>query len=94
MRHADDKLCPHADPLRGAEAFLDELCENLGVQVGQTSADGLVTIERVTCLAACDKAPMFQLQSGDNIEYHENMTMERTLELVETLRRARKGAAS
>src|SRR5574340_55800 len=79
--------------LRGAEAFLNELCENLGVQVGETSADGLVTIERVTCLAACDKAPMFQLQSGDDIEYHENMTVERTMELVDTLRRARKGAA-
>lgn len=79
--------------LRGAEAFLNELCENLGVQVGETSADGLVTIERVTCLAACDRAPMFQLQSGDDIEYHENMTVERTMELVDTLRRARKGAA-
>jgi NADH-quinone oxidoreductase subunit E len=80
--------------LRGAEAFLNELCENLGVQVGETSADGLVTIEKVMCLAACDKAPMFQLQSGDEIEYHEDMTVERTLELVETLRRARKQAAS
>jgi len=80
--------------LRGAEAFLNELCENLGVQVGETSADGLVTIEKVMCLAACDKAPMFQLQSGDAIQYHENMTVERTMELIETLRRARKGAAS
>ena len=53
--------------LRGAEAFLSELCENLGVRVGETSADGLITIETVTCLAACDKAPMFQLQSADDI---------------------------
>jgi NADH-quinone oxidoreductase subunit E len=80
--------------LRGAEAFLGELCENLGVQVGETSADGLVTIERVTCLAACDKAPMFQLQSGDKIEYHEDMTVERTMELVQTLQRARRQAAA
>jgi NADH-quinone oxidoreductase subunit E len=78
--------------LRGADAFLQELCDNLGVQVGETSADGLVTIEAVTCLAACDKAPMFQLQSADDIEYHENMTVERTMELVKTLQRARKGA--
>ena len=80
--------------LRGAEAFLSELCENLGIQVGETSADGLITIETVTCLAACDKAPMFQLQSADDIEYHENMTVERTMELVRTLQRARKEAAS
>jgi NADH-quinone oxidoreductase subunit E len=79
--------------LRGAEAFLGELCENLGVHVGETSADGLVTIERVTCLAACDKAPMFQLQSRDEIQYHEDMTIERTMELVQTLQRARRQAA-
>jgi NADH-quinone oxidoreductase subunit E len=80
--------------LRGAEAFLGALCENLGIQVGETSADGLITIETVTCLAACDKAPMFQLQSADDIEYHEDMTVDRTLELIQTLKRARKEAAS
>jgi len=79
--------------LRGAEAFLTALCDNLGVRVGETTADGLITVEAVACLAACDKAPMFQLQSRDDIEYHENMTVDRTLELVQTLKRARKEAA-
>ena len=79
--------------LRGAEAFLQELCANLGVRVGETTPDGLITIETVTCLAACDKAPMFQLQSADDIEYHEDMTVDRTMELVQTLRRAHREAA-
>ena len=79
--------------LRGADAFLEELCENLGVRVGETTVDGLITVEAVTCLAACDKAPMFQLQSPGDIEYHENMTVDRTLELVQTLQRARREAA-
>jgi NADH-quinone oxidoreductase subunit E len=79
--------------LRGAEAFLQALCANLGVRVGETTSDGLITIETVTCLAACDKAPMFQLQSADDIEYHEDMTVDRTMELVQTLRRAHREAA-
>ncbi len=74
--------------LRGADKFLEELCGNLGVKVGETTPDGLVTVEAVMCLAACDKAPMFQLQSADGIEYHENMTIDRTMELVEALRKA------
>lgn len=74
--------------LRGADAFLESLCANLGVKVGETTADGLVTIEAVMCLAACDKAPMFQLQSPDGIEYHENMTVDRTMELVEALKKS------
>lgn len=74
--------------LRGADTFLENLCQNLGVKVGETTPDGLVTIEGVMCLAACDKAPMFQLQHGDEVHYHENMTVDRTLELVEALKKA------
>jgi NADH-quinone oxidoreductase subunit E len=72
--------------LRGADKFLDALCQNLGVKVGETSPDGLVTVEAVMCLAACDKAPMFQLQEGDKVTYYENMNVDRTLELVAALK--------
>jgi len=76
--------------LRGADQFLQELCENLHVKVGETTEDGLVTIEEVKCLAGCDKAPLFQIQSENGIEYHENMTVDKTLELVEALRKSGK----
>jgi NADH-quinone oxidoreductase subunit E len=74
--------------LRGADRFLQELCSNLGIQVGETTPDGLVTIEAVMCLAGCDRAPMFQLQSPDGIAYHENMTVDKTMELVEALKKS------
>ena len=38
------------------------------------------------CLAACDKAPMFQLQSGAGLKYYENQTVETALALIEQLR--------
>jgi len=72
--------------LRGAEQFMDNLCSNLGIKVGETTEDGLVTLEAVTCLAACDKAPMFQTQGPDGIKYHENMTVDKTMELVHALK--------
>jgi NADH-quinone oxidoreductase subunit E len=68
--------------LRGADEFLENLCENVGIQVGETTEDSLVTIEAVKCLAGCDHAPMYQVQSPDGIEYHENQTVESTLELI------------
>ena len=74
--------------LRGAEKFLDELCENLGIRVGETTPDGMITVEYVMCLAGCDRAPMFQVQSGEGITYHENQTLESALKLVEELRQA------
>jgi NADH-quinone oxidoreductase subunit E len=73
--------------LRGADKFLEALCSNLGVKVGETTSDGLVTVEAVMCLAGCDKAPMFQLQAGDKLTYYENMTVDKTMELVETLKK-------
>ena len=74
--------------LRGADQFMQALCGNLGIKVGETTPDGMVTLEAVTCLAACDKAPMFQIQGPEGIRYHENMTVDRTMELVEALRAA------
>ena len=69
--------------LRGADQFLTDLCDKLGIEPGGTTSDGLVTVEPVMCLAACDKAPMFQTQGSDGIKYHENMTVEKTLELID-----------
>ena len=73
--------------LRGADKFLEDLCAKLGIEPGGTTPDGLVTVEPVMCLAACDKAPVFQTQGPDGIEYHEHMTVEKTMELVETLKK-------
>ncbi len=73
--------------LRGADQFLTDLCAKLGIEPGGTTPDGLVTVEAVMCLAACDKAPMFQTQGPDGIQYHENMTVEKTMELVEALKK-------
>lgn len=74
--------------LRGADKFMDDLCANLGIKVSETTPDGTVTLEAVTCLAACDKAPMFQTQGPNGIKYHENMTVDRTMELIHTLKNA------
>jgi NADH-quinone oxidoreductase subunit E len=76
--------------LRGAEQFLSELCEKLGIQVGGTTPDGLITVEQVMCLAACDRAPMFQVQTGDGLSYHENQTVESAMRYIESLRKMEK----
>ena len=57
--------------LRGADEFLNNLCGNLGIKVGETTEDGLVTLEAVMCLASCDRAPMVQTQVPDGIKYHD-----------------------
>lgn len=76
--------------LRGADDFLQQLCDQLAIEPGGTTEDGLVTVEPVMCLAACDKAPVFQLQNENGIEYQENMDIGKTMALIDDYRQRRK----
>ena len=76
--------------LRGSQEFLDKLCDELGIAPGETTPDGLITIEEVKCIAACDHAPVLQVQSPEGIEYHEDMTVEMTLGIIDALRESAK----
>lgn len=45
----------------GAYRLRDYVKQKLGVGHGETTADGLFTIEEVECLDACDRAPVVQV---------------------------------
>ena len=71
--------------LKGADGFYHDLLHLLGIEGGDhggTSADGVFTVEHVTCLAACDKAPMLQC----NFHFHENLDMDKVKALIEQWR--------
>jgi NADH-quinone oxidoreductase E subunit len=52
--------------LCGSYRLRDYIKQKLGVGHGETTEDGLFTVEEVECLDACDRAPVLQI--GD--EYH------------------------
>ncbi len=66
----------------GGDAILDRLCAHLGVDPGQTTGDGVVTVEHVECNAACDYAPVVMV----NWEFFDNQTPDTAVDLVDTLR--------
>ncbi|GMQ79049.1 MAG: hypothetical protein BMS9Abin02_1601 [Anaerolineae bacterium] len=70
--------------LRGADEFVDMACEKLGIGVGETTPDGLFSLKTVMCLAACDKAPMLQV----NLKYEEELDEEKFDALISRLRTA------
>jgi NADH-quinone oxidoreductase subunit E len=76
--------------LRGADEFVDYVCQKLGVGIGETTEDGLFTVETVMCLAACDRAPVAQV----NLEYREHLTPETFDQLIHQLREAAGYSAS
>ena len=47
--------------LLGAESLLDHVKERLQIREGETTPDGRFSLGRAECLAACDAAPMVQI---------------------------------
>jgi NADH-quinone oxidoreductase subunit E len=76
----------------GGDAIYRKLQEHLGTDgaplgheetVGTPGERGSVTLEHAECLAACDLAPVLQV----NYEYYDNQTTDSAVELVDALRR-------
>ena len=70
--------------LRGAREIQHAVEARLCIRDGQRTADGRFSLEEVECLASCGTAPVLQL---NNAEYHENLTVEQTLALLDRLAR-------
>ncbi|MBI3457833.1 MAG: NADH-quinone oxidoreductase subunit NuoE [Candidatus Rokubacteria bacterium] len=68
--------------LLGAEDVLAYLQERLGIEPGETTPDGRVTLLRVECLCACEMAPMMQVDE----EYVGPLSRERLDQVLERLR--------
>jgi NADH:ubiquinone oxidoreductase subunit E len=76
--------------LRGCDTVLEHLQDKLGIEVGETTEDGMFTLVRVECLGSCGTAPVIQVDD----DYHEDMDIARTDALIAALRRGERPPAS
>jgi NADH-quinone oxidoreductase subunit E len=75
--------------LRGSDD-IKQACKNkLGVNPGETTADGKFTVVEVECLGACVNAPMVQI----NDDYYEDLDANLMGKLIDDLAAGRKPAA-
>jgi NADH-quinone oxidoreductase subunit E len=58
--------------LRGGEEVLEHMCHVAGIEPGETTADGKLTLEFAECLGACDFAPC--MLAGKDL--HKDLTKE------------------
>lgn len=68
--------------LRGSDDIINHVKSKLGINVNETTPDGLFTLKTVECLGACGYAPMMQL--GKN--YRENLTAEKVDAIIDECR--------
>lgn len=69
--------------IRGSVSVRDAVCRELGIQPGETTADGLFTVEIVNCLGACASAPVMNID--DTI--YGNMSLDKISEVLDIYRK-------
>jgi NADH-quinone oxidoreductase E subunit len=72
--------------LAGSDKVLSACKKHLGLNPGETSADGKFTVIEVECLGACVNAPMLQY----NDDFFEDLDEESTGRILEALKRGEK----
>jgi NADH-quinone oxidoreductase subunit E len=72
--------------LRGACEAVNAFKKELGIGVGETTADGQFTLQEVECLAACHEAPMAQI----NEDYYFQLDEKKISEIVAAFKKGEK----
>ena len=70
--------------LREGQTALDHVCRKLGIHAGETTADGLFTVQQSECLGACADAPVLLVNDRTMCSY---MTADKLDQLVEGLKK-------
>jgi len=71
--------------LRGSDDVMKTCKKILGIGAGQTTDDGLFTVNEMECLGACVNAPMMQI--GD--DYYEDLDIDSTESILRMLKAGR-----
>jgi NADH-quinone oxidoreductase E subunit len=64
--------------VRGSQAVLEEFSHRLGLKPGETTADGLFTLNEARCLGACGQAPVLMV----NEKVHAKVTRQQVPDII------------
>jgi NADH-quinone oxidoreductase subunit E len=68
--------------MEGHESLLDHLSGKLGINLGETTRDGMFSLLPVCCIGYCDRAPAIMI----NKKVHGPLTIEKLDDILERLR--------
>ncbi len=72
--------------VNGSKEIEDAICAELGIQDGETSEDGLFTLNNVACLGCCSLAPVMMVSSSDGEETYGNLTKDSVREVLKKIK--------
>ena len=69
--------------VKGSAAILEAIKRELKIDAGQTSRDGMFSLEVVACIGACGLAPVIAI----NGEFHAGVTTQKVSKILDSYRR-------
>lgn len=72
--------------VNGADLVEESIVEHLGINDGETTEDGLFTLNNVACLGCCSLAPVMMIQSADGEETYGNLTKDSVKDILDEIR--------
>jgi NADH-quinone oxidoreductase subunit E len=73
--------------VNGADSIEDTVTRQLGIKDGETTRDGVFTLNNVACLGCCSLAPVMMVRFGGGEETFGNLTKDRVGKILEELRK-------
>jgi len=73
--------------VNGADQIEESVCEYLGIESGETTEDGIFTLNTVACLGCCSLAPVMMVKSDDGDETYGNLTKDSVCDILDGIRK-------
>jgi len=72
--------------VNGADMIEEAVCEELNISDGETTADGIFTLNNVACLGCCSLAPVMMIKSVAGDETYGNLTKDSVKKALNEIR--------
>lgn len=72
--------------VNGADRVEEAVVEHLGIHDGETTKDGIFTLNNVACLGCCSLAPVMMIKSADGEETYGNLTKDSVVRILDEIR--------
>lgn len=77
--------------VNGSKMLEEAINEHLNINDGETTEDGLFTLNNVACLGCCSLAPVMMIKSADGDETYGNLTKNSVKDIIDEIRERDRG---
>ena len=72
--------------VNGADMIEEAINEHLGIKDGETTEDGIFTLNNVACLGCCSLAPVMMVKNAEGDETYGNLTKDSVKKILDEIK--------